>query len=57
MAEVDLWQWDNDRSHLEGVTNCEMSTHFICCLQHGVLKCFLSFMQRDKNRSVILEIA
>lgn len=35
MAEVDLWQWDNDQSHLEGVTN-KMLIHLLFRIKHGI---------------------
>lgn len=43
IAEVDLRQWDNDQSYLEGVTNCKMLIHFIFYLQHSILKNLFTF--------------
>lgn len=34
MAKVDLWQWDNDQSHLEGVSN-KMLIHLLFWIKHG----------------------
>jgi len=56
MAEVDLWQWGNDQSHLEGVTNCKMFIHLFSVCSIVFKYCFPTFMQRGKNKSVISRI-